>query len=60
MLDGNISMLSFLPNFQDLSETFKMSDINTARLPFVYLFIILIFPPYIGDDVNHTLTRGDG
>ena len=35
-----------------------MSDINVTRLPFIYLFI-LVFPPYVGDDVNHTLIRGD-
>ena len=33
-----------------------MSDINAIRLPF---FEILEFPPYVGDDVNRTLTRGE-
>ena len=35
-----------------------MSDINDTRLPWIYLFL-LGFPPYVGDDVNHTLTRGE-
>ena len=44
---------------QDLSETIKMSDINAIRLPGVGFIIGIGFFPYVGDDVNHTLTRGE-
>ena len=36
--------------------TFKMSDINATRLPYVYKREIVY--PYVGDDLNHTLTLG--
>ena len=41
---------------QDLSDTFKMSNINATRLP---IFSELICWSYVGDDVTHTLIRGD-
>ena len=41
---------------QDLSETYKMSDRNVTRLPFSNKYTSI---PYIGDDINHTLTRGE-
>ena len=47
------SVLSSFP--KDLSETFKMSDIDATRLPYV----IHWYPPCVGDDFNHTLTRGE-
>ena len=34
-------------------RSFKMSDINATRLPLLCLYLI----PYVGDDVNFTLTR---
>ena len=49
VLDGSI--LSFLP--QDLSEAFKMFDINATRLPQLIGTFMLF--PYVGDDVNPTL-----
>ena len=37
-----------------------MSDINPARLPMNILAgLAYLPPPYIADDVNHTLTRGE-
>ena len=33
-----------------------MSDINDTRLPLIILFF---YGPYVGDDVNTTLTRGE-
>ena len=56
----NVSILQYSFPFPtcilDLSETFKMSDINAIRLPF---FFFWFWPPYVGDDVNFTLTRGE-
>ena len=46
-------ILSFLPKY--LSETFKLSDINVTRL----LIVLSILVPYVGEEVNHTLTRGE-
>ena len=34
-----------------------MSEINVTRLPI--FFPIFFLPPYVGDGVNHTLTRGE-
>ena len=36
-----------------------MSEINVTRLPF--FFPVFLLPPCVagGDDVNHTLTRGE-
>jgi amanitin/phalloidin family toxin len=48
----NISILSSLEY-----KTMSASDINAARLP--YTNGLQVIPPYVADDVNHTLTRGE-
>ena len=58
------SVLSFLPNLNlnpILSKTFKMSDTNDTRLPITVVIsnAAVAIGPYVGDDVNPTLTRGD-
>ena len=42
-------------NLRNLS---KMSDINATRLPFFFAEFTFGLLPHVGDDVNHTLTRG--
>ena len=48
------------PTFiQDLSLTFKMSDINATRLPSSVFIGLISNGAYVGDDVYFTLIRGD-
>ena len=60
----NISVFSSLPslNLNPIllrNETFKMSDTNDVRLPLILFRVPVFAPPYVGDDVNPTLTRGE-
>ena len=39
-----------------------MSDINSTRLPIAIVIglLVVVLPPYIGDDANLILYRGEG
>ena len=58
---SNSSLPNLNPRLSDLSETFKMSDINSTRLPHLTIngIRVNVGAAYVGDDVNQTLTRGD-
>jgi len=62
MLDDSIFQYSipFTTSIQ-LSETFKMSDINATRLPLAFVLggIAFAILPCVGDDVNYILARSD-